>query len=117
MRKADCRFRCSETTETVMDGLSKLLMEVALNNVSIDARELDDISNMIRAIKILSADNSNKARGAEGETKDVHVTVIKQKFEGASCSPKLEIAAENPIAVCCSIETRGASCDPSITVK
>ena len=54
MRKADCRFRCSETTETVMDGLSKLLMEVFLKNVSIDPHELDAISDMIHAIKISS---------------------------------------------------------------
>ena len=102
MRKEDCRFRCSKTTKTVMDYLSELLTEVALNKASVNMCELDAISDMIRA---------------KGEAKDVHVTVINQKFEGASCSPKLEIAAGNPIAVYCSIEMRGASCDPSITVK
>ncbi len=117
MRKEDCRFRCSKTTKTVMDYLSELLTEVALNKASVNMCELDAISDMIRAIKALSAHNSRKADDTKGEAKDVHVTVINQKFEGASCSPKLEIAAGNPIAVYCSIEMRGASCDPSITVK
>ena len=113
------RYRCTGSSNKhiveATELISALLTEVAMGKTKVDPQELTDLISLVKAIKRLS-EYGNTTSSEDRQEGESDIVILHQVFSGAGCSPTIKLKADNPSVLCCMIETKGASCKPSITV-